>query len=135
MIFGAHVVVYSKDPTADRAFFREVLGTSFVDAGHGWLIFALPPAELAVHPAEEPARDELYFMCDDLKSEISALQEKGRAMFESTRSQMAFDHQDPASRRRRSGSLPAEASSRNGPYLTLTHYRMIMSEAIAWTRS
>jgi catechol 2,3-dioxygenase-like lactoylglutathione lyase family enzyme len=77
MIFGAHVVVYSKDPTADRAFFREVLGTSFVDAGHGWLIFALPPAELAVHPAEEPARDELYFMCDDLKSEISALREKG----------------------------------------------------------
>jgi catechol 2,3-dioxygenase-like lactoylglutathione lyase family enzyme len=77
MIFGAHVVVYSKDPTADRAFFREVLGTSFVDAGHGWLIFALPPAELAVHPAEERARDELYFMCDDLKSEISALREKG----------------------------------------------------------
>jgi hypothetical protein len=77
MIFGAHVVVYSKDPTADRAFFREVLATSFVDAGHGWLIFALPPAELAVHPAEEHARDELYFMCDDLKSEISALQERG----------------------------------------------------------
>ena len=77
MIFGAHVVVYSKDPTADRAFFREVLGTSFVDAGHGWLIFALPPAELAVHPAEEHARHELYFMCDDLTSEISALQEKG----------------------------------------------------------
>jgi hypothetical protein len=77
MIFGAHVVVYSKDATADRAFFREVLATSFVDAGHGWLIFALPPAELAVHPAEEHACDELYFMCDDLKSEISALQEKG----------------------------------------------------------
>jgi hypothetical protein len=77
MIFGAHVVVYSKDPTADRAFFREVLGTSPVDAGHGWLIFALPPAELAVHPAEKHARDELYFMCDDLKSEISALREKG----------------------------------------------------------
>jgi hypothetical protein len=61
MIVGAHVVVYSKDPTADRAFFREVLGTSSVDAGHGWLIFALPPAELAVHPAEEHAGDELYF--------------------------------------------------------------------------
>ena len=77
MIFGAHVVVYSKNPTADRAFFREVLGTSFVDAGHGWLIFALPPAEVAVHPAEENDRHELYFMCDDLKAEISALGKKG----------------------------------------------------------
>ena len=73
MIFGAHVIVYSKDATADRAFFREVLGLSSVDAGHGWLIFALPPAEVAVHPAEESDRHELYFMCDDLKTQISAL--------------------------------------------------------------
>lgn len=50
MIFGAHVVVYSKDATADRAFFRDVLGLLSVDAGHGWLIFELPPAEVAVHP-------------------------------------------------------------------------------------
>ena len=77
MIFGAHVVIYSKDATADRVFFREVLGFSSVDAGHGWLIFALPPAEVAVHPAEENVRHELYFMCDDLKAEISALAEKG----------------------------------------------------------
>ena len=77
MIFGAHVVVYSKEATADRAFFREVLGFSSVDAGHGWLIFALPPAEVAVHPAEENDRHELYFMCDDLKAEISALGKKG----------------------------------------------------------
>ncbi len=77
MIFGAHVVVYSKDATADRIFFREVLGFSSVDAGHGWLIFALPPAEVAVHPAEENDRHELYFMCDDLKAEISALGKKG----------------------------------------------------------
>jgi len=62
---------------ADRAFFREVLGFSSVDAGHGWLIFALPPAEVAVHPAEENDRHELYFMCDDLKAEISALGKKG----------------------------------------------------------
>src|SRR5262249_33934896 len=66
MIFGAHVVLYTKDSTADRAFFREVLGFSSVDAGHGWLIFALPPAEVAVHPAEQNDRHELYFMCDDL---------------------------------------------------------------------
>jgi catechol 2,3-dioxygenase-like lactoylglutathione lyase family enzyme len=77
MIFGAHVVMYSKEATADRAFFREVLGFSSVDAGHGWLIFALPSAELAVHPAEENDRHELYFMCDDLRAEISALGKKG----------------------------------------------------------
>jgi catechol 2,3-dioxygenase-like lactoylglutathione lyase family enzyme len=77
MIFGAHVVIYSKDATADRAFFREVLGFSSVDAGHGWLIFALPPAEVAVHPAEQNSSHELYFMCNDLKTEITALGEKG----------------------------------------------------------
>jgi catechol 2,3-dioxygenase-like lactoylglutathione lyase family enzyme len=77
MIFGAHVVVFSKDADADRAFFREVLGLSSVDAGHGWLIFALPPAEVAVHPAEENDRHELYFMCDDLRTEILALGKKG----------------------------------------------------------
>jgi len=77
MIFGAHVIVYSKDATADRAFLRDVLGFSAVDAGHGWLIFALPPAEAAVHPAEENGRHELYFMCNDLQAEISALGQKG----------------------------------------------------------
>jgi len=77
MIFGAHVVIYSKDAKADRAFFRDVLGFASVDAGHGWLIFALPPAEMAVHPAEEIERHELFFMCDDLKAEIVALGEKG----------------------------------------------------------
>ena len=76
MIFGAHVIVYSKDAEADRAFLRNVLGFKSVDAGHGWLIFALPPAEVAVHPAEEHVKHQLYFMCDDLKAEISALAEK-----------------------------------------------------------
>lgn len=77
MIFGAHVIVYSKDAEADRDFLRDVLGFSSVDAGHGWLIFALPPAEAAVHPAEENDRHELYLLCDDLKAEITALQAKG----------------------------------------------------------
>ena len=77
MIFGAHVIVYSKDAVADRDFLRNVLGLTHVDAGHGWLIFALPPAEVAVHPAEENSRHELYLMCDDLKAEIAALGEKG----------------------------------------------------------
>jgi catechol 2,3-dioxygenase-like lactoylglutathione lyase family enzyme len=77
MIFGAHVIVYSKDAAADRAFFRDVLGFSNVDAGHGWLIFALPPGELAVHPEEANDRHELYLMCDDLKAEIATLAAKG----------------------------------------------------------
>jgi catechol 2,3-dioxygenase-like lactoylglutathione lyase family enzyme len=77
MIFGAHVIVYSKDEAADRLFFREVLGLRSVDAGHGWLIFALPPAEMAVHPDADDERHELYVMCDDLKSEMVALREKG----------------------------------------------------------
>jgi len=77
MIFGAHVILYSKDAEADRSFLRDILGFSSVDAGHGWLIFALPPAEAAVHPAENSDRHELYFMCDDLKAEMKTLGEKG----------------------------------------------------------
>ena len=77
MIFGAHVIVYSKDADADRAFLRDILGFPFVDIGHGWLIFALPPAEVAVHPAQDNGRHELYLMCDDLKAEIAALHAKG----------------------------------------------------------
>jgi catechol 2,3-dioxygenase-like lactoylglutathione lyase family enzyme len=79
VISGAHVVVYSKDAVADRDFFRDVLGFSSLDAGHGWLIFALPPAEAAIHPAEENGRHELYFMCDDLRAEIATLAGKGIA--------------------------------------------------------
>jgi catechol 2,3-dioxygenase-like lactoylglutathione lyase family enzyme len=66
MITGAHAVVFSRDADALRAFFRDVLGFPSVDAGGGWLIFALPPAELAAHPAEEDGRHELYLMCDDV---------------------------------------------------------------------
>ena len=77
MICGAHVIVYSKDAAADRAFFRDVLGFASVDAGHGWLIFALPRAEAAFHPSEENNRHDLYFMCENLAAEMSGLQEKG----------------------------------------------------------
>ncbi|HEX2700817.1 MAG TPA: hypothetical protein VHM89_11515 [Acidimicrobiales bacterium] len=77
MIFGAHVIVYSEDAAADRAFFRDVLGFPSVDAGHDWLIFALPPAELAVHPADGKAPGELYLMCDDLSAELRTLENKG----------------------------------------------------------
>jgi catechol 2,3-dioxygenase-like lactoylglutathione lyase family enzyme len=77
MVDGAHVVIYSKDAEADRAFFRDILGFASVDAGGEWLIFALPSAESAFHPAEENDRHELYLMCDDLKAEMAALRVKG----------------------------------------------------------
>jgi catechol 2,3-dioxygenase-like lactoylglutathione lyase family enzyme len=76
MITGAHVIIYSKDPEADRAFFRDVLKFSSVDAGHGWLIFALPPAEVAFHPSKGNDLHELYFMCDDLKATMESLKGK-----------------------------------------------------------
>ena len=77
MIFGAHVIVFSNDAEADRRFFQDVFELASVDAGHGWLIFALPPAELAVHPAEGDVSHELYFMCDDLEAEVRTLRSKG----------------------------------------------------------
>jgi hypothetical protein len=77
LIFGAHVIISSQDASADRAFFRDVVGFPSVDAGHDWLIFALPPAEVAVHPADEAGGHEMYLMCDDLGAEMSALAERG----------------------------------------------------------
>jgi catechol 2,3-dioxygenase-like lactoylglutathione lyase family enzyme len=73
MINGAHVIVYSTDAEADRAFLRDVLGFRHVDAGGGWLIFALPEAEAAVHPAEANGSHELYLMTDDVEAEVARL--------------------------------------------------------------
>ena len=77
MIEGIHAIVYSRQADETRAFFRDVLGLESVDAGGGWPIFALPPAELAVHPADEDGRHELYLMCRDLQRTIEALRERG----------------------------------------------------------
>jgi catechol 2,3-dioxygenase-like lactoylglutathione lyase family enzyme len=77
MITGAHVLLMAEDPDAARAFFRDVLGWPHVDDGDGWLIFALPPAEVAVHPADGPRGHELYLMCDDLSATVGQLQAKG----------------------------------------------------------
>jgi len=85
MIFGAHFLLYSKKAEADRAFLRDALGFDSTDAGEGWPIFALPPAEIAVHPSHDsaPAKTEdghagtaLYLMCDDLKSTMKSLEKK-----------------------------------------------------------
>jgi catechol 2,3-dioxygenase-like lactoylglutathione lyase family enzyme len=77
MITAAHVVIYSKDAEADRAFFKNVLGFRSVDAGHGWLIFAMPAAEVAFHPGGEDNLHELFLTCDDLKAQMAALEKKG----------------------------------------------------------
>jgi len=76
MIIRAHTIIYSKNPEKDRAFFRDVLGFDSVDAGNGWLIFALPPGELAVHPTDGEVSHELYFMCDDITKTMKELKDK-----------------------------------------------------------
>lgn len=73
MIIGAHSILYSKLPVADRAFLRDVLGFPSVDAGDGWLIFGLPPSEVAVHPSEKNDVHEFYLMCDDVEALIADL--------------------------------------------------------------
>jgi hypothetical protein len=67
MINGAHAIIYSTNPAADRAFLRDVLKFPHVDAGEGWLIFGLPPAELAVHPSDQSDKQELFLLCDDIQ--------------------------------------------------------------------
>ena len=74
MITGAHVILYSTNPDADRAFLRDVLTLTSVDVGGGWLIFGLPPAEVAVHPSDKNNVHELYFMCDDIEAFVSDMQ-------------------------------------------------------------
>ncbi len=66
MTTGIHLVIYSKDAEADKAFFKDILKLTNVDVGHGWLIFGLPPSELAVHPSSENGNHEIYLMCDDI---------------------------------------------------------------------
>jgi catechol 2,3-dioxygenase-like lactoylglutathione lyase family enzyme len=78
MITGAHAIIFTPDPEGVREFFRDVLGFTSVDAGGGWLIFALPPSEVAVHPAGEAGgRHELYLMCDDVEATVEELRLKG----------------------------------------------------------
>jgi hypothetical protein len=77
MINGAHVILYSHDAEADRGFLRDTLGLAGVDAGEGWLIFKLPPAEIAVHPTDGATNHELYLMCDNIEDRLGELATKG----------------------------------------------------------
>jgi hypothetical protein len=77
MIYGAHALVYSRSPAQTRALLDTVLGTKSVDAGGGWLIFELPPSEIAVHPTDGAPRTDLYLMCQDIEATILELREKG----------------------------------------------------------
>jgi len=109
MISGAHVVVYSKNAEADRAFFRDILGFKSVDAGHGWLIFALPPTEAAFHPSEDDVH-ELYFMCDDLKTEMASFAKKGVKCLQGRGGAMGFHYEDATSQWWDRWALSAKAS-------------------------
>jgi predicted enzyme related to lactoylglutathione lyase len=77
MITGIHSLIYATDADKVRAFFRDVLEFPFVDVGHGWVIFAMPPAELGIHPTDGKVYHELYLMCDDVKATVARLQHKG----------------------------------------------------------
>ena len=77
LISGAHVLIYSRDAAADRTFFKTVLGLDSVDSGGGWLIFALPPAEVALHPTEEQDHHELYLLCEDIEATAQELERRG----------------------------------------------------------
>jgi hypothetical protein len=76
MINGVHALFYAKDADKVRSFFKDTLKLGSVDAGHGWLIFTLPPAELAIHPTDEKPHHELYLMCDDIQATMKELQAK-----------------------------------------------------------
>ena len=73
MIIGAHSIIYSSDPGADRKFFRDVLKLTNIDVGDGWLIFGLPPSEVAVHPSEKNNYHEFYLMCDDVDAMVKEM--------------------------------------------------------------
>jgi catechol 2,3-dioxygenase-like lactoylglutathione lyase family enzyme len=77
VITGVHAIIFANDPEQVRVFMRDTLGFPSVDAGGGWPIFALPPAELAAHPTEEVAHHELYLMCDDIHATVAQLKAKG----------------------------------------------------------
>ena len=93
MLTGTHLIIYTRDADADRAFFRDTLGLSSVDAGKGWLIFALPPAEIAFHPAERDAGHEIFLLCDDVDGPSCRVDGKGSCLRANRRGILGPDHQ------------------------------------------
>jgi len=77
MVTGMHAVIYSRNAEADRSFLRDVLGLPSVDAGGGWLMFAVPPSEVAIHPDDSSGKHEIYLTCDDVQAEVACLQNRG----------------------------------------------------------
>ena len=118
-ITGAHVLLYTTDPDSDRAFFRDVLGFRWVDAGRGWLIFGLPPSELALHPIDNQAAPAdtasavLYLMCDDVEATVRSLESKGVSCAPLRDRTMGHPDFAPAAEWRGHRTLPADASGRS----------------------
>ena len=109
MITGLHAIVFSPDAAKVRAFFADALNLPSVDAGGGWLIFALPPAELAVHPADGDGRHELYLMCDDIRATLAELRQGRRGSARYLRSGLGPAGGYPPARRRGIPHIPAPA--------------------------
>ena len=113
MIIGAHVIVYSTAAEADRAFLLELLGTRHVDAGGGWLIVALPPAEIAVHPTDGEPKQELHLMCDDIdKTVVGPRGARSDLRRRCARSGLGAVDVNSAAERRNSRTLPTATSDR-----------------------
>jgi catechol 2,3-dioxygenase-like lactoylglutathione lyase family enzyme len=118
VLTGAHSIIYSTNPEADRAFFRDVLGLPIVDVGHGWLIFGPPPSEVAVHPSAENGRHEFYLMCADIEAFVGKMKVASVACGP-IQDQGWPPHARITSRRRRAGRLSAEACTAASQGLTI----------------
>ena len=109
MIIGAHSIIYSTNPDADRAFLRDVLELPNVDVGHGWLIFGLPPAEVAVHPFDKNDVHEFYLMCDDIAALVADMKTRGVVCGSGAGRRLGCAHAADAARRRKARHLSAAA--------------------------
>ena len=120
MINGVHAVIFSQDAEGARALFQDALGFRSVDAGGGWLIFALPPAELAVHPTVDESHHELYFMCDDVNATVAELTDKGVEFAHPVREE-GFRAPDSDQATGRRGARPLRAKARES--IVMKHVR------------
>jgi hypothetical protein len=112
MVNGIHALFYAQDADKVRGFFKDVLKLGSVDAGEGWLIFALPPAELGIHPTEDKPHHELYLMCDDIQATMKDLKARGRVRASRQGPRVGSGHGNQGSRRRRNGPVRTTPSDR-----------------------